>query len=333
MDDDQIWSQEVTTVLRVHEKPTAEILTITPEVPNEGDVVWFEGEGRDDTFIKSYKWTSNIDGDLGNEAIFTAILTQGTHTISFSVMDEFNVWSKVDTQKLTINDIPEAVIDFVFPNPVFTGDLVSLRGHGEDDGQIEAHQWSSSLDGVIGSESSISLSDLSIGTHSIYLKVKDNYDVWSPEAITSLTVQQRANVEPTVSFINPQSNDVIYDEIFIHVEAEDEIDNIERIEIRVDDNNWFLISETATGYYTMDVSEVGTGKHVLYARAFDGELYSEEEFVIIEIQEADEGGTLQVDDPGFIILIAFIIIPIIAAILLYYIFVVRRRRRRDFIKL
>jgi hypothetical protein len=72
---------------------------------------------------------------------------------------------------------------------------------------------------------------------------------------------------------------------------------------------------------------------VLYARAFDGELYSEEEFIIIEIQESEEEGTLEISDPSFIILIAFIIIPIIAAILLYYIFVVRRRRRRDFIKL
>jgi hypothetical protein len=311
----------------------AKILAISPDSPNEDDVIWFEGEGEDDGYIIAYKWTSSIDGDLGGEEVFTVILTAGTHTISFAVMDENSEWSKDVSRKLTVNDLPEEKIDFIFPNPAYSGEIITLKGHGEDDGSITSYQWESNKDGIIGTGSTVTISDLSIGTHSISFIVKDNLGIWSQESYTTLTVQLRANLEPSVRFVNPSSGDVVTDKIFIHVEAEDEIDQIESIEIRVDDNNWFKIADSATGYYSLDSKEMGVGKHVLYARAFDGELYSEEEFIIIEVEEENGGGDLEITDSSFLIILGFLLIPIIVGILLYWIFVVRKRRKRDFIRL
>jgi hypothetical protein len=332
-DDDKVWSNEVSYILRVHSKPKAKILAISPEQPNEDDVIWFEGHGEDDGYVVAYSWTSSIDGDLGGEEVFTAILTPGTHTISLTVMDENNEWSKDVSRKLTVNEIPRAKIDFIFPNPVYSGEIVTMKGHGEDDGFISSYQWTSNMDGIIGTESTLTISDLSIGTHSIYLKVKDNFGIWSKESYSSLTVQMRDNLEPAVRFVNPSSGDKLSDTVFIHVEAEDELGLIESIEIRVDDNNWFKIADSETGYYSMDAKDIGEGKHVLYARAFDGELYSEEEFIIIEVEESEEKGSIDFTSGTFFIILGFLLIPIIIGILLYYIFVVRKRRKRDFIRL
>jgi hypothetical protein len=332
-DDDDIWSEEKTFSLKIHSAPTAKILSITPDAPNEGEVIWFEGEGEDDGFIKSYKWTSNIDGELSSDEVFTALLTPGQHTISFSVMDDNNEWSKVVARRVTINKLPEAEIDIVSPNPSYLGDEVTFSGHGEDDGIIMSYQWTSSIDGVIGTESSIYLMDLSLGTHSIYFKVKDNLDVWSQEAYTTLTVQMRDNLEPTVSFVNPKNGETVYDDIFIHVQAQDEIHEIERIEIKVDDDDWFKISDSAVAYYSMDSRDMSEGNHVIYARAYDGELYSDEEFIIIDVEHDKEGGGITDFDASFLIILLIIIVPIIAAILLYWILVVRKRRKRDFIRL
>jgi subtilisin family serine protease len=332
-DDDNIWSSEETFNLRVHSQPTAKILAITPDAPNENELIWFEGEGTDDGFIKEFLWTSSIEGEIGSEEVFTSILTPGTHTISFSVMDDNNEWSKEVSRKLTINMFPEAIIDFIFPNPSYPGEAVTLQGHGEDDGNIISYKWSSSIDGELGSKSSVTLLDLSTGSHIIYFKVKDNLGVWSEETTANLNVQMRSNLPPTISFVNPKSGETVYDMVFIHVEAEDEINEITRIDLRVDDDDWFKISDSAVGYYSLDSKDMSQGKHVLYVRAFDGEEYSEEEFVIVEVEQEDEEGSLPPLDSSFLIIIFFIIVPIIAAILLYWILVVRKRRRRDFIRL
>jgi serine protease AprX len=332
-DNHDIWSNEATYQLKVHLAPVAKIVSIDPDSPNESDIIWFEGEGEDDGWIISYKWTSNIDGELSSEDVFTTILSPGAHTITLSVLDNDNQWSDTVQRKVNVNGFPKAIIDFIYPNPAVEGELVTLKGRGTDDGVITSYQWSSSRDGDLGTQSSISLDDLTPGTHSIYFKVMDDEDVWSNEVTSTLTIRVRSNIPPTVSFVTPANGEKVSNEIFIQVEAADEIDEIAQIEIRVDDNNWIEISDSSVGYYSLDSKDIGAGKHVIYARAYDGELYSDEEYIIIEVEEEGREGSLPAFDGSFFIIIGFIIVPIIAAILLYWLLVVKKRKRRDFIRL
>ena len=87
------------------------------------------------------------------------------------------------------NQAPTAYIDSISPNPAYKGQTVSFSGHGTDpNGSIVAYEWSSSIDAFLSSSNSFSSSALSIGTHTIHFKVKDDDGTWSTEATATLTI-------------------------------------------------------------------------------------------------------------------------------------------------
>jgi PKD repeat protein len=89
---------------------------------------------------------------------------------------------------------PTAVIDSISPNPALVGYHVMFEGYGEDlDGDVVAYQWTSSIDGPIGSTSSFSTSSLSAGTHTIRLVVTDNEGALSDEAVSYLVVESASD--------------------------------------------------------------------------------------------------------------------------------------------
>jgi len=103
------------------------------------------------------------------------------------------------------NKLPTAYIDSVSPNPAYKGQTVWFSGHGTDpDGSIVTYEWRSSIDGFLSSSSSFSTSSLSVGTHTIYFRVKDNAGAWSPEATITLKVKPKEPSTISIS-VNPTS--------------------------------------------------------------------------------------------------------------------------------
>ena len=88
----------------------------------------------------------------------------------------------------TSNQIPIAYIDSISPNPANVGDVIDFVGHGEDDGTIVAHQWTSSIDGILSNSNSFSRSTLSAGNHTISYMVMDSRNAWSAAATMSITI-------------------------------------------------------------------------------------------------------------------------------------------------
>ncbi|MBN1592110.1 MAG: right-handed parallel beta-helix repeat-containing protein [Candidatus Coatesbacteria bacterium] len=90
--------------------------------------------------------------------------------------------------------IPQAFIDLISPNPAVVGeDTVQFSGHGVDaDGTIVVYEWRSDLDGLLSEEREfeIAAADLTLGTHSITFKVKDDEEHWSKVATAPLTVRE-----------------------------------------------------------------------------------------------------------------------------------------------
>jgi len=178
------WSDEVNNRIFINGIPVAHIDLLSPNPALSRQRVNFEARGTDDGSITRYIWRSSIDGELYSGAsneYSTLELTNGTHTIYLKVRDDLGAWSEETSMTLEINGKPVAYIDSISPDPEYAGKPVTFSGHGTDDGSIEEYQWRSDLDGVfyLGSEDEFSISNLSIGSHKIYLKVRDNGDAWS----------------------------------------------------------------------------------------------------------------------------------------------------------
>lgn len=96
------------------------------------------------------------------------------------------------------NQPPKAYIDSITPNPSTEGETVSFVGHGSDsDGSITTYKWRSSIDGTLSTAASFDTATLSVGTHTIYFKVKDNDHTWSDEVMAIVTVNINYTEDPT----------------------------------------------------------------------------------------------------------------------------------------
>jgi len=104
-----------------------------------------------------------------------------------------------DTYPL-VNQPPVAIIDSISPNPATEGQAVSFHGSGVDnDGYIAGYSWREGTT-ILSTLQSFSKSDFSVGTHTIYFKVKDDDGAWSNEVSATLIVNSQSgqtNQPPT----------------------------------------------------------------------------------------------------------------------------------------
>ena len=98
-------NEEASIVLPENISPTAYIDSITPNPVTLGETITFVGHGSDpDGHVKAYKWRSSIDGTIGIATTFDiSTLTNGTHTIYFSVRDDLETWSEEATAIVMVN--------------------------------------------------------------------------------------------------------------------------------------------------------------------------------------------------------------------------------------
>jgi len=194
-----------------NQKPQALINSISPSPSTQGQIVYFEGQVIDDGTVIKWDWTSSLDGTLSNSKDFsTSSLSVGSHTIKFRAKDNQDQWSEYAISNLIVNPVsnpenqkPIAQIITINPNKANFSDPVYFHGIGSDDGHVTAFQWRSSIDGILGSQQTFISSDLSVGTHIIYFKVRDNEGEWSSEDKKSLIMLKSS--EPSNSAPIPDS--------------------------------------------------------------------------------------------------------------------------------
>lgn len=98
---------------------------------------------------------------------------------------------------------PVARIDRITPGAIVVGDRVSFTGSGTDaDGTIAGQVWHSNLDGELSTLPTFESANLSVGTHTISFRVRDNEGLWSTPVRELLYVGSSvsAEVEPNGSF-------------------------------------------------------------------------------------------------------------------------------------
>lgn len=179
--------------------PIAEIILIYPNPATVGQTIYFYGQGTDDTTIVDGEWKagSNIIGHQQN--LEYSGLPLGSYTISFRVKDSEGIWSSWDIYEQTLivkqeyvpkNQPPVAIILSITPSTANFSESVYFQGSGEDiDGVVVMYNWSSDIDGLISENPSFTRSNLSIGTHIITFKVKDNNNQWSETKERLITIK------------------------------------------------------------------------------------------------------------------------------------------------
>lgn len=100
------------------------------------------------------------------------------------------------------------------------------------------------------------------------------------------------NSAPTVSITYPENEENIANSITITGIAQDLDGNeqLEEVSIRIDNESWITANGTTNWSYYWDSRTVEDGFHTLYARSFDGYLYSDEDFVIVNV--SNSGGII-----------------------------------------
>jgi N-acetylneuraminic acid mutarotase len=90
-----------------NQTPSAYIDSVTPNPVTINESIMFVGHGIDpDGSIVGYRWRSSINGTLNTAAAFSiTTLTNGTHSICFSVQDNSGVWSPEVTATVTVNGL------------------------------------------------------------------------------------------------------------------------------------------------------------------------------------------------------------------------------------
>ncbi|UCG68989.1 MAG: VCBS repeat-containing protein [Thermoplasmata archaeon] len=291
------------TILEPNIAPTAFIDGISPNPAYEGDSVSFSGHGQDeDGFITDYIWISDINGELNSLDSFSlSSLSVGTHTISFRVMDDRETWSDYVNKTLVIdpmvpddNQIPRAYISSVSPKRGFEGEEITFTGYGiDDDGNITSYSWESDIDGILSNKDTFGTSFLSVGTHMISFKVKDDNDAWSEPDTATLIIDpeiQNRVPEAFIDFVAP--NPATAGEIVTfqgHGVDEDGIITSYSWESDIDGD---LGSKRSFSTSTLSV-----GEHIITLKVQDDkEAWSESESITLEVKDKDDKGTSDTGD-------------------------------------
>jgi lysophospholipase L1-like esterase len=134
--------QTVAGIRTYNQLPAANIVSIVPADSGEADVIStrqpiaFTGSGVDpDGSVVGFRWESNIDGILGEEAVLSQkILSAGNHTISLYVTDDDEAESEAATQTIAVKHLLVAIGDSitegygVAPEDGFPSKLEGLLG-------------------------------------------------------------------------------------------------------------------------------------------------------------------------------------------------------------
>jgi hypothetical protein len=159
-----------------------------------GTAVTFTGTADDaesGSLTASLTWSSSINGTLGTGgSVTTSGLSAGTHTITASATDSGGLTGSASISlTVTAGNTPPAVTITAPPSgsSVGQGTAITFTGTADDSqsGSLTPIlNWSSSIDGALGTGGSVTTSGLSVGTHTITASATDSGGLTGSAAIT-----------------------------------------------------------------------------------------------------------------------------------------------------
>ena len=210
-----LWSENTTVAIYVNGRPRLSEPALTAQLLVRGGTVSFSATGIDDTdpggqlvFEAAYRHL----GTASWESAYLSAPDWDSVRASFSFAPDFNAslghyefrleaqdshggssgWLLLPLQAEVIN-IPPQVSTTLVPDAVVSADGAMLEfsaTFSDTDGTVQQLQWVSSLDGLLSTNASFSMSPgiLTAGNHTITLRVQDNDGTWS-ETLFTVEVQ------------------------------------------------------------------------------------------------------------------------------------------------
>jgi parallel beta-helix repeat protein len=198
---------------------------------------------------------------------------------------------------VTQNQKPQAIINSISPSPSTHGQIVTFEGHVIDDGGILQWEWTSSLDGIISNSEDFSTSTLSVGSHTIKFRAKDDQYLWSEYAISSHTVNPVSdpeNQKPTAQIItiNPSKTN-FSNPIYFHGIGSDD-GQVTAFQWRSSIDGILSNQQTFTSY------DLSAGTHIIYFKVRDneGEWSNEDKKSLIIVKTSEPSNSAPIPDSG-----------------------------------
>ncbi|QLC49735.1 PKD domain-containing protein [Methanolobus zinderi] len=293
--------------------PVVDIDYIRPNPAIEGDTVSLVG-----IYVYNYtaitrgnhEWYSYLEERVicPGRTLYTGNLEVGNHTISFRAKDSEDQWSDPVYGSVLIleNNPPEASIDSITPNHALKGEEVTFIGSGTDDDGvvngsiIHEYKWESSIDGMLSTsnQSSFSSSNMSVGTHTITLKVKDHMS-------SSLPVSATLIVKGDTEYIQVSSEKAISANNPVNIVFDVNDTNLTSLEFSITDSNDAVIltkditDELDSGIYSFEWDATDSQGEPLQSGAYKLSLLGTDSFG----DSISEGMILNVDHTPPVIVI------------------------------
>ncbi|MEE4357604.1 MAG: hypothetical protein V2I97_14155 [Desulfococcaceae bacterium] len=210
--------QDSITIYVGNTAPAAEISNpVRNSIFSELDYITFEGTGNDveDGILtdESLVWSSSINGVMGTgNSLTTNILKPGSHTITLTVTDSNNATGSF-TVPLSIRKSDSPLVSITSPenssafelneSVIFTGSARSSEGQVLSGDQLS---WTSAKDEtltVLGTDTSVTVSNLAKGVHVITLTATDSRGITGKASVTVYI----GNEPPLANISNPADGD------------------------------------------------------------------------------------------------------------------------------
>jgi hypothetical protein len=279
----------VSGITPANSPPTVSILSPSSSSEStEGDSVTFSGtatDNEDGSLSSSIQWTSSIDGFLATGNFFSlTTLSVGTHTITAKVTDSGGLTASKQVSITVNGEIPPAnsppTVSISSPSSgsSFTeGDSVTFQGTATDDedGSLSSQiQWTSSIDGSIGTGSTYTTTNLSIGTHTITAQVTDSGEMSDTD---SITITVNAPIQTSVTITSPQNNETVKGKFTITVDTSG-FEGLTTVKFIVDGET--IATDQASPYQiTVVVKDFSKGQHTLVVEVSDANSFDTDSIV------------------------------------------------------
>jgi len=277
--------------------PRAVIEEMLPNPAYTDTEVSFKGRGSGGSGeFDRYVWRSHQDGELydGPEDQFSHRgFTSGNHTIYFKLRDSEGTWSYEERGLLTIGTRPVVTVESPENNSQVS-ETVNITGTARDeDGDhtiekvevaIDGGGWET-LDNTTEWYFEWNTNDTSNGDHTLSFRAEDDID-HSHEVVWVLDVMNEGgNIIPEVEIEAPEDGDELSDLVTIEGTATDENgdETIKKVEISIDGEDWEEAEGTESWKFEWDTTTIEDGEHTITSRAYDGEEYSEEIEITVNV--------------------------------------------------
>ena len=181
-------------------RPVASIVP-SPTLPHAGDTVTLDGSGSHyaNGSITKYEWDLNGDGTYETNTgttpkATTSFATNGTHSVGLRVTDSDGA-TGVSTKQINVGSFPPVATVTVSPNPVLTGQQVTIDASGStDQGAITDYKWDLDNSGTFATDTGTTPKATTIfqtaGVHTVGVRLTDSQGLTTTTTVEVKVLEQ-----------------------------------------------------------------------------------------------------------------------------------------------